>query len=103
MYNMYIIILSFTASCHTKYNAGVSICAWTSFVFPLCKSNYGILNGTWRRRGRRMGRRKRRVLTDASVFLLMILTMNVAELLSGDPAIPIIVTPERDVGPKHCV
>ena len=45
-----------------------------------------------------MGRRKRRVSTDASVFLLMILTLNV-----GDPLIPIIVTPVRDVGPKDCV
>ena len=32
-----------------------------------------------------MGRRKRKVSTDASVFLLMILTGNLAELLSGDP------------------
>ena len=81
---MYIIILSFSASCHTKYNTGVSICTWTSFVFLWCKSNYGILNGT-RRKGRRMGTRERRVFTDATVFLLMILTLNVKPGFSADP------------------
>ena len=43
------------------------------------------------------------VLTDTSVFLLMILTWNVAKALSGDSYIPIVVTSVRDVRPKGCV